>query len=132
LENVFDDVISPSGIPKNGRMLEIGCGTGQATVPFPRRGYRVLCAFRRERLFGWISDGRVVENGNASIVRNCWSALPDHYPHVSLDAFVIMPDHLHGIIVLRDTAGAGLESPGFEPTRSKTFPFTPRIGLTCS
>src|ERR671911_1963809 len=42
-EELFDDVVSLSGIPSGGRILEIGCGTGQATVPFARRGYRILC-----------------------------------------------------------------------------------------
>src|SRR5215216_2159300 len=42
-EGLFDDVVSLSGIPAGGRILEIGCGTGQATVPFARRGYRILC-----------------------------------------------------------------------------------------
>ena len=39
-EALFHDVVSLSGIPSGGRILEIGCGTGQATVPFARRGYR--------------------------------------------------------------------------------------------
>jgi SAM-dependent methyltransferase len=42
-EDLFDDVVSLSRIPAGGRILEIGCGTGQATVPFARRGYRILC-----------------------------------------------------------------------------------------
>lgn len=42
-EALFDDVVSLSGIPAGGRVLEIGCGTGQATAPFARRGYRILC-----------------------------------------------------------------------------------------
>jgi SAM-dependent methyltransferase len=42
-EELFDDVVSLSGIPPTGRILEIGCGTGQATVPFARRGYYLLC-----------------------------------------------------------------------------------------
>jgi SAM-dependent methyltransferase len=37
------DVVALSGVPPGGRILEIGCGTGQATLPFARRGYRVLC-----------------------------------------------------------------------------------------
>lgn len=39
---LYDDVVSLSGIPPDGRILEIGCGTGQATLPFARRGYRLL------------------------------------------------------------------------------------------
>jgi SAM-dependent methyltransferase len=42
-DDLFDDVVSLSGILPAGRILEIGCGTGQATVPFARRGYRILC-----------------------------------------------------------------------------------------
>src|SRR5918994_7704145 len=40
---LFNDIVSLSGIPAGGRILESGCGTGQATVPFARRGYRILC-----------------------------------------------------------------------------------------
>lgn len=38
-----DDLISLSDIAPNGRVLEVGCGTGQATLPFARRGFRMLC-----------------------------------------------------------------------------------------
>jgi SAM-dependent methyltransferase len=41
-EALFDDLASLSGIPPGGRILEIGCGTGQATLPLARRGYRLL------------------------------------------------------------------------------------------
>src|ERR1051326_4367553 len=41
-EALFDDVVSLSGIVPGGRILEIGCGTGKATVPLARRGYRIL------------------------------------------------------------------------------------------
>lgn len=40
---LIEDVISFSGIPEGGVILEIGCGTGQATLPFAQRGYNMLC-----------------------------------------------------------------------------------------
>jgi len=40
---LIEDVISFSQIPTSGRILEVGCGTGQATLPFARRGYALLC-----------------------------------------------------------------------------------------
>jgi SAM-dependent methyltransferase len=38
---LIDDVIALSGIPEGGCILEVGCGTGIATEPFARRGYRI-------------------------------------------------------------------------------------------
>lgn len=42
-EALVDDVLALAETPASGRLLEIGCGTGQATLPFARRGYSVLC-----------------------------------------------------------------------------------------
>ncbi len=42
-EELIEDIISISDIPQGGRILEIGCGTGQATIPFAKRGYSMLC-----------------------------------------------------------------------------------------
>ena len=42
-----------------------------------------------------------------------WEGLPSHYPHIQLDTYVIMPNHVHGIVVLEDKddrhVGAGLK-----------------------
>lgn len=43
------------------------------------------------------------------IVQGCWSEIPKHYTNGSLDAFVIMPNHVHGVLVIGD-----LEKPGWE------------------
>lgn len=40
---LIDDIVSLSGIPPGGRILEIGCGPGKATLPFAQRGYAMLC-----------------------------------------------------------------------------------------
>ncbi len=42
-EPLIEDVVTLSGIPEHGQALEIGCGTGQATLPLARRGYHILC-----------------------------------------------------------------------------------------
>ena len=41
-EELFDDCVRLSGIPRHARILEIGPGTGQATIPLARRGFRIL------------------------------------------------------------------------------------------
>ena len=42
-EELIDQAVALSGIPPAGRMLEVGCGTGQATLAFARRGFSILC-----------------------------------------------------------------------------------------
>ena len=46
-------------------------------------------------------------NAWGNTVQECWYDLPNHYPGLELDIFVVMPDHMHGIIVLAYTR-AGL------------------------
>ncbi len=40
---LIDDIVALSGLPPGGRVLEIGCGPGKATLPFAQRGYAMLC-----------------------------------------------------------------------------------------
>ena len=55
------------------------------------------------------------------IVERFWTDLPEHYP-VALDAFMIMPDHLHGILLIQDDQRAGRRPALHEIVRSfKTF-----------
>jgi putative transposase len=37
-----------------------------------------------------------------TLERTCWQAIPEHFPNVHLDAFVVMPNHVHGILLFRD------------------------------
>ena len=53
-----------------------------------------------------------------------WLGIPNHYPRVALDAFVIMPSHVHAIIVIADTAGA---KDFFAPTEGDVGQH-PRVG----
>src|SRR5690606_14708745 len=77
----------------------------------PGAYFVTICTHRRECTLADIVDGDVRLSTEGKIVRQCWNDLPARYPHVDLDAFVIMPNHVHGIIVLTegdDVVGAGL------------------------
>jgi putative transposase len=66
-------------------------------------GYFVtVVAFRRECLFGEIEDGEMRLDALGDIVRDCWQEIPNHFPNAWIDAFVIMPNHVHGIIMIFD------------------------------
>jgi putative transposase len=63
-----------------------------------------ICTQDRACLFGDVADGQVRLNAAGRMVGAVWSELPGHYPGVEVDAFIVVPTHVHGIIVL---VGAG-------------------------
>lgn len=71
-----------------------------------------VCTQARAFLFGDVVDGVMRVNDAGRMVEQCWLAVSNHFPHVDLDAFVVMPNHVHGIIVITDRAvGAKNVSP---------------------
>ncbi len=70
-----------------------------------------ICTNDRICLFGDVTDGVMRLNDAGQIVHACWAAIPDHFPHVGLDAFVVMPNHLHGIVVVAERVRATPASP---------------------
>jgi putative transposase len=61
-----------------------------------------VCTHDRVMLFGDVIDCDVRLNETGMIVQQTWDGLPMHYPDIDLDAFVVMPNHVHGIIILAD------------------------------
>ncbi|HEX9372473.1 MAG TPA: transposase [Roseiflexaceae bacterium] len=75
----------------------------------PGAYFVTICVYQRQHLFGNIEDGVVVLSLYGQEVARCWRALPRFFPSITLDEYVVMPDHLHGIIVIQRaqrTAGA--------------------------
>ncbi len=62
-----------------------------------------VCTQHRRPLFGGIRGGVMGLNAAGCIAHACWAAIPDHAPGVRLDAFVVMPNHVHGLIGLVPT-----------------------------
>src|SRR5437868_13402885 len=60
-----------------------------------------LCTYNREHLFGEIVDGNIILSEYGQIAFNEWARTSQIRPNVLLDVFVIMPNHLHGIILIR-------------------------------
>ncbi len=61
----------------------------------------------RAECFGRLRDGRMVLNADGLIAHRCWMEIPEHFPGVKVDAFVVMPDHVHGILVIDDVPSVG-------------------------
>lgn len=90
---------------------------------YSRSGYYfiTICTQDKANLLGTISQGRMRLSAKGYIVRRCWRDLARHY-RCQLDAFIIMPDHIHGIIILKDQVRAIHES----PPRESSEPLPPR------
>lgn len=59
-----------------------------------------ICTKGREHIFGKIEHATMNLNQFGRIVEQCWYDLPNHYLNLILDAFVVMPNHFHGIMII--------------------------------
>jgi putative transposase len=93
----------------------------------PGAYFVTVCTADRECLFGEIVADEMQLNGAGAIVLAAWNDLPAHYTHVRLDSFVIMPNHIHAVIILTDApvpVGAGFKPAPGDPA-TPTDPATP-------
>ena len=59
-----------------------------------------ICTQNRKCLLGQIEDGRLLLSASGEIVRSVWMELPTRFSAVTLDEYVIMPNHIHGILLV--------------------------------
>lgn len=76
-----------------------------ARAPFWDYGWNAayfvtICTKNRECWFGHISDGVVKLSAIGHIANSCWYEIPYHFPFVELGPHVIMPNHVHGIVII--------------------------------
>ena len=64
----------------------------------PGAYFVTVCA--RTHLFGRVGGGEAIPSRCGEITSHCWTEIPSHFPHVRIDVFVVMPDHIHGILFL--------------------------------
>jgi putative transposase len=60
-----------------------------------------LCTRRRECFFGKVGDSRMRSSKIGNVALGFWEEIPNHSTNAGLDAFVIMPNHLHGIVIIK-------------------------------
>jgi REP element-mobilizing transposase RayT len=77
---------------------------------------------QRRCILGEVMGSEVRLSPAGDMVLDVWEAIPDHYPGVDVDAFVVMPNHIHGIILLTTSAGA---APRGRPDSPRANQFDP-------
>jgi REP element-mobilizing transposase RayT len=108
----------------------------------PGAYYITICTYQRQGWFGDVVDGEMRCNRLGDIVYTFWQGLPHRFPHIKLDAFVVMPNHLHGILMITEQGrksipfdtpveSFGKPVPGSIPTVVRSFKsaVTTRINL---
>jgi REP element-mobilizing transposase RayT len=66
----------------------------------PGAYFITICAHQQHCWFGEVVDGVMVLNSIGNLVQVCWQRLTYHFSELDLDTFVVMPNHIHGIIGL--------------------------------
>ena len=71
-----------------------------------------ICTFQKEAILADIIDRTASLSSLGNEVKECWQQIPEHFQHVDLDEYIVMPNHLHGIIFINDSVvGATHASP---------------------
>ena len=77
-----------------------------------------ICTQNRLSLFGQITDSSMQLNSCGEIVKSGWEDIPQHYPQVTNEVFIVMPKHIHGIVVIHEVTGRA----GSKPTPTSKHP----------
>ena len=95
----------------------------------PGAYFVTICTHEREPLFGEIVDGEMRPNDLGAIVADEWAATGHLRPNVRLDAFVVMPNHVHAVVWIEParepppTGGAGTQrAASLQPAEGRVAP----------
>ena len=61
-----------------------------------------ICSAQRRCIFGQIHGNDAVLSRIGEIVRACWIEIPQHFPNVKIETYVVMPNHVHGILTINE------------------------------
>jgi putative transposase len=71
----------------------------------PGEYFITICTNDKKCVFGEVIEEKTTLSSVGEIVKKYWEEIPMHFPNVELDEFVIMPNHVHGIIIINGHVG---------------------------
>ncbi|MBU4016490.1 transposase [Patescibacteria group bacterium] len=86
-----------------------------------------ICIQNRENRFGEIKNKKMFLNDPGRMIDTCWNKLTIKYCHITLDEFVVMPNHFHGIIII-DNKNVGVPLVGTRKHADETLQINKRAG----
>ncbi len=75
-----------------------------------------VCIYGGEHILGKIMKAKMILSDAGETARHCWFALKNKFSTIELDEFVIMPNHIHGIIMITNNCRGGVTPPLGEET----------------
>ena len=78
----------------------------------PGAYFITICTQNREYLFGEIVNGKMILNDAGQMVQTVWDEIPSYYTGIDVDAYVVMPNHIHGIIIIVGATPCGCPETG--------------------
>lgn len=75
-----------------------------------------ICCDQKQHYFGEIKHQLMALSPIGQIAQQCWLAIPNHYPNIALDEYVVMPNHVHGLIKI-NYHDCHVEAQNFAPLR---------------
>jgi REP element-mobilizing transposase RayT len=89
-----------------------------------------ICTRNREHLFGEIRNGEIILSNLGVIANVLWHEIPMHAPNVDLGDFIVMPNHIHGIVILNKPESKQLNNYlGFDPLKNKENSINAETGI---
>jgi putative transposase len=79
----------------------------------------------RECSFGEIANNEMQLNECGALTAKCWHEIPQHFKSVALGAWVVMPNHVHGVLVINANVGGGIP---VGARHASPLPVSPRPG----
>lgn len=69
---------------------------------YSQNGYYfiTICTKNRIHWFGELQNNKMNLNKFGEYTKQCWENIPNHFPNINIDEYVIMPDHVHGILII--------------------------------
>jgi putative transposase len=94
----------PEALPPRRKLIRLRDYDYAAAAPY----FVTICTMDRACALGSIHGGVLEPSPIGEIVADAWDRLPDRFPRIDLDAFVVMPNHVHGIVGIHESGGFAL------------------------
>jgi putative transposase len=87
----------------------------------PGKYFITICTKNKISYFGEVVNGKMILSEIGQIAEKFWLEIPGHFPNIDLDEFIIMPDHIHGIIIIKAPKSEFQSNPPVQ---------TPKLGVS--